>query len=105
MNLEIKVYKKLIPPKAIKQIAFLNNDLFLLSSSTFLKKPWKSNNAQKDMKNDKKIGIDLNKSLIATSGEPLTIEPMISAKQYIKLKNVKAEKRKNSIKPPATIND
>ena len=62
MNLEIKMYKKLTPPKAIKQIAFLNNDLFLLSSSTFLKKPWKSNNAQKDMKNDKKIGNDLNKS-------------------------------------------
>ena len=31
-----KMYKMLNPPKAIKQIASLNKDLFLLSSLTFL---------------------------------------------------------------------
>ena len=95
----------LIPPKAIIAIAFLKIDLFLFSSETFLKTACNNNKVQKDIKNDKKIGKDLNKSVIATSGEPLTMEPTISAKQYIRLKNANAEKTKNTIKTIATIKD
>ena len=49
------------------------------------------------MKNDNKIGKDLSKSLIATSGLPETIEPMISAKTNIKFTNVNAVNKKKII--------
>ena len=49
------------------------------------------------MKNVKKIGNDLPKSLAAISALPETIEPTISAKGNKKLINVKALKMKKTI--------
>lgn len=51
------------------------------------------------------IGRDLNKSLIATSNDAQTIEPIASAKQYNALTKVNAENKKNKINKPLTIND
>jgi hypothetical protein len=47
------------------------------------------------IKNDKKIGKDLPKSLIAISALPLTNEPTISAKAYKKFMNPNAHNKPN----------
>ena len=96
---------KLTAAKANKAIAFFFNDLLLFSSLTFLKKAWQSNNAQIDIKADKNNGRDLKASLKAASAELLTMEPTQSANAYIALKNVKAEKRKNTMIAIETIKD
>ena len=95
----------LTPPKATKQIASLNKDLFLLSSLTFPKQAWTNNIAQILINADKNKGTDLIKSFNATSTEPLTIEPMISANAYNALKNVNDEKMKNKINKQETTKD
>lgn len=57
------------------------------------------------MKHDKKSGRDLKASRKAASVELLTIEPTQSANAYIALKNVKAEKRKNTMIAIEAIKD
>ena len=57
------------------------------------------------MKHDKKIGNDLVASLNAESMEPQTIEPMQSAKAYIALRNVYAEKTKKTIRAKEMTRD
>ena len=57
------------------------------------------------MKNEKNNGKDLNKSLIATSAEPETMQPTMSAKAYNILKNVKAEKTNKTMTNKATMRD
>ena len=53
----------------------------------------------------KNNGRDLIKSVNATSTEPLTIEPIMSANAYNALKNVNEERMKNKITKPETIKD
>ena len=57
------------------------------------------------MKQERKIGRDLVKSLIAVSIDAQTIEPIISAKTYKALKNVYAAKTNKTIKTNETIRD
>ena len=82
---------KLTPANANKTMASFFKDLILFSP-TFLNEACNNNIAQIDMKHDKKSGNDLVASLNAESIEPQTIEPMQSAKAYIALRNVYAEK-------------
>ena len=90
---------------ANKTIASFLRDLTLLSSLTFLNEACKSNIAQIDIKQDKKIGNDLVASLNAESMEPQTIEPIQSAKAYIALRNVYAENTKKTIRAKAITKD
>ena len=57
---------------------------------------WKNNNVHKQIKNIKKIGNDLPKSLIAISKLAQTHEPTISANAYKKFTNAKAVKMKET---------
>ena len=96
-NLIIKIYKKLNPEIDKTAIPFLKIDFNLYSSSLPLRKAWTKNKAHKLIKNDKYKGNALNKSLIATSGDPLTTDPKTSAKEYNMLKNVKEENTNKTI--------
>ena len=87
------------------QIASLNNDLCHFSSFTLLKEAWTRSSDHKLIKKERNNGMDLNKSLIATSAEPLTMLPTASAKAYSILKNVNAEKMKKRINKPETTKD
>ena len=104
-NLIIKIYKKLNPEIDKTAIPFLKIDFILYSSSLPLRKAWTKNNAHKLIKNDKYKGNALNKSLIATSGEPLTMDPKISAKEYSMLKKVNEEKTNRTIITKEVIKD
>ena len=96
---------KLTPAIDKTAIPFLKMDLNLYSSSFPLRKAWTKNKAHKLIKNERNNGRDLNKSLIATSGEPLTTEPKMSAKAYNILKKVNEEKTNKTIITKAVIKD
>ena len=96
---------KLTAAKANNAKAFFLMDLILLSSLTFLNKAWNNNMPQIDIKQERIKGRDLVISLMAASGEPLTMEPTKSANAYSALKNVNAEKMNKTIRTIETRRD